>query len=74
MDKHESGQVNIARRRFLNAARGAGALGAVAVLLGRSVTVQAAPPSPAATQDGQTGGGYRETEHIRKYYRSARYW
>ncbi len=59
------------RRRFLAAAGGAGALGTLAALSAES-TAAAAPvaaPAPAATPSG-----YRETEHIRKYYRSARYW
>lgn len=73
MDKSEVGKVNQARREFLNAAKGVGAIGAIAVLMGRTATAKAvaAPPTPA---EPPTGGGYRETEHIRKYYYCARYW
>jgi hypothetical protein len=73
MESKNPGQVDRTRRQFLIAARGAGALGAIAVLFGKSVPVQAAPVQQA-TQESSPGGGYHETEHIREYYRSARYW
>jgi hypothetical protein len=73
MDKIEVGKVNYARRGFLNAAKGVGALGAIAVLMGRTATAEAATEPPASAEPA-TGGGYRETEHIRKYYYCARYW
>lgn len=58
-----------ARRNFLKAAP----LGALAVVAGRPKAAEAAPavaavPAPAAPR------GYHETEHIRKYYRTAAYW
>jgi hypothetical protein len=73
MDKSKVGKVNHARREFLNTAKGVGAIGAVAVLMGRTSAVEAATAPPASAEP-PTGGGYRETEHIRKYYYCARYW
>lgn len=73
MEQHESAKPDPARRQFLLAARGAGVLGAIAVLFGKGGTTQAAPLAPAPDSE-PAGRGYRETEHIRKYYRSARYW
>jgi len=59
-----------ARRSFLKGAALAGAtLGAgaaVARTLGET-------PQPAAPADAGRRNGYRETEHIRAYYRSARF-
>ncbi|WP_426107600.1 formate dehydrogenase [Massilia sp. TSP1-1-2] len=57
------------RRRFLAAAGGAGALATVAAIARPAAAAEARPLSPAATP-----GGYHETEHIRHYYRTARYW
>lgn len=76
MEKKELKAPGLARRDFLKAAKGAGALGAVAVLAGRGATVQAAPVAPVApvVDVAEQGSGYRETEHIRNYYRTARYW
>jgi hypothetical protein len=73
MEKKELKAPGLARRDFLKAAKGAGALGAAAVLAGRGATVQAAPVAPVVDEAAQ-GSGYRETEHIRNYYRTARYW
>jgi hypothetical protein len=72
MDKREIGKVDYARREFLNATKGIGAIGAIAVLMGRTATVEAATVPPASAEP--PSGGYRETEHIRKYYYCARYW
>jgi hypothetical protein len=72
MEKHEQNQVNIARRDFLRATGSAGAIGAIAVLIGRGAVVEAAPV--AAAEEEMATGGYRETEHIRKYYYCAAYW
>lgn len=72
MDKSEGSPVDVTRRNFLVAAGGIGTLGAVAFLSGRKIEIeQAAPLEPAAQA---SSGGYRETEHIRKYYRTAGYW
>jgi hypothetical protein len=72
MDKEKPKAVDPKRRGFLRAAGGAGALGALAVAAGQApaqpVAVVPAPAEPAKA------AGYHETEHIRQYYRSARYW
>lgn len=60
---------NRERRGFLRAAGGAGLLGALA---GARATTGASPAPVAAAPAAKAG--YRETEHIRTYYRSARYW
>jgi hypothetical protein len=61
-------QPNPLRRSFLKAVP----LGALALTAGRAEAAQApaavAAPAPAAS------AGYRETEHIRRYYRTAAYW
>jgi hypothetical protein len=72
MEKHEQNQVNTARRDFLRVTGSAGAIGAVAVLMRRVAVVEAAPVATA--QEDLPAGGYRETEHIRKYYYCAAYW
>ena len=73
MDKEKTKAVDRARRGFLRAAGGAGALGALAVAAGQvSAAPAAVVPQPAAEPAAQLG--YRETEHIRQYYRTARYW
>ena len=59
---------DISRRGFLKAAP-LGAL--VAVAAGGA---QAAPAPAAATPDPEVKRGYHETEHIRRYYRTAAYW
>ncbi|MCB2102461.1 MAG: twin-arginine translocation signal domain-containing protein [Rhodobacterales bacterium] len=57
------------RRSFLKAAGlGAGAAGVAAVAL-KGTEAEAA----AAPKDGTTRAGYRETEHVRKYYELARF-
>lgn len=73
MADNHSGHVDPMRRQFLIAARGAGALGAIAVLLGKGATVQTAPQRQAR-EEPAADGGYHETAHIREYYRAARYW
>lgn len=72
MDKQKPKAVDATRRSFLRAAGGAGALGALAVVAGEApaAEVAALPQSAAAA----TQAGYHETEHIRQYYRTARYW
>lgn len=60
---------DVKRRHFLAAASGAGVLGTLAVLAGSAAAAQATPPTPQAKPHG-----YHETDHIRDYYRTARYW
>ena len=55
------------RRDFLKLA-GVGAVAGGAAALGGTKKAQA-----AAAADAPSGGGYRETEHVRKFYRSARF-
>ena len=73
MKKKDLEPTGRARRAFLKTAQGAGALGALAIFAGRSITVEAAELVPAAPEP-EPDSGYRETEHIRNYYRTARYW
>lgn len=73
MAQHESGKLDGSRRSFLGAAGGLGALGALAVMFGKGAA-SVPLPLPAALPPDSLARGYRETEHVRKYYRSARYW
>lgn len=57
------------RRGFLKALP-LGALAAAVGGAGAAEPVASAAPTPAT----QASGGYRETEHIRRYYRTAAYW
>ena len=54
------------RRDFLKLA-GLGAVAGGAAALGRAKKAEAAAP------DAAPGRGYRETEHVKKVYRSARF-
>lgn len=72
MDKQKSKAVDPARRGFLRAAGGAGALGALTVVAAQPPAA-AAPAAPVVSEQAKPAG-YRETEHIRQYYRTARYW
>ena len=74
IDKHEQDEVNHARRGFLCVAGSAGAIGAVAVLAGRSAAVEVALSAATSEPGIEVSGGYRETEHTRKYYYCAGYW
>ena len=73
MRKPELNEVDVARRRFLNIAKSAGAVGALAVRAGKSATVELRAERAVAAEP-PASGGYRETEHIRKYYYCAGYW
>jgi hypothetical protein len=73
MDKEKTKAVDRARRGFLRAAGGAGALGALAVAAGQ-VTAAPPPVAPEPAAEPAKPVGYHETEHIRQYYRTARYW
>jgi hypothetical protein len=58
-----------ARRSLLKAAP----LGALAVAAAARARAPVAPPQPAP-EEPQQAKGYHETEHIRRYYRTAAYW
>jgi hypothetical protein len=58
-----------ARRSLLKAAP----LGALAVVAGRAAAADSVAPAPAPAVPAQPKG-YHETEHIRRYYRTAAYW
>ena len=67
-----AGQPDPARRSLLKAAP-LGALAVAAVATGHASAAPAAAPAPAAEPAAQPSG-YHETEHIRRYYRTAAYW
>lgn len=58
-------------RRSLLKAAPLGALAVAAAARARAPEVQ---PEPAAPAEPQQAKGYHETEHIRRYYRTAAYW
>jgi len=62
-------QLDPARRSLLKAAP----LGALAVVAAARARAPEAP-APAPPAEGQKAQGYHETEHIRRYYRTAAYW
>ena len=66
-EKKEAGAMG-RRDFFRKAGLGAGAAGAVAVALSRT-------PAKAAVAGGKASGGkgYRETDHVKKYYELARF-
>lgn len=72
MNKQKSKQVDLARRGFLRKAGGAGALATLAAVAGSAPA--RAVPAPQAEPEPAKAAGYHETEHIRQYYRTARYW
>lgn len=63
-----AGAPDPARRSLLKAAP----LGALAVVAGQSAAAEPAPA--AAPEQPAKPRGYHETEHIRRYYRTAAYW
>jgi hypothetical protein len=62
-------QPDPARRSLLKAAP----LAALAVAAAARARAPEAP-APVAPAEGQKAQGYHETEHIRRYYRTAAYW
>jgi hypothetical protein len=62
-------QTNV-RRTVLVGAGGVGALAAAASLLPQAV--QTPPVASSATPEGTTSAGYRLTEHVKRYYQTAR--
>jgi hypothetical protein len=65
--------MNSQRRTLLKAAQGAGLLAAAAALLGGRYDETPVSPADAAPPDANGKRGYYETDHIRKYYATARY-
>ena len=63
-------KANLKRRGFL-LTLGIGTAGAAAVAV-RSLGGAAAVPPSAPAVDGESGAGYTVTDHIRRYYRSAK--
>lgn len=68
---NETAITNHQRRRFLATAKIAGAVAVIALLAKK--TSEPAPPAAAVSTDDLSAAPstYHETEHIRKYYRSA---
>ncbi len=68
MSKHKADNTNAGRRQFIKTlAVAGGAVAAVAVTA--EVTAEVVESSTPPAKDSQ---GYRETEHVRAYYASAR--
>jgi hypothetical protein len=68
MDKDDKAP-DPARRSLLKAAP----LGALAVVAAGAAAAEPAAPAPAPEEPAKPKG-YHETEHIRRYYRTAAYW
>jgi hypothetical protein len=68
MDKDDKAP-DPARRSLLKAAP----LGALAVVAAGAAAAETAAPAPAPEEPAKPKG-YHETEHIRRYYRTAAYW
>ena len=63
-------ETSVLKRRTLFA--GAGSLGALAAVAAVLPTTQTAPMAVAQTQPADPQGGYQVTEHVERYYQSAR--
>ncbi len=63
----KTSQPKLSRRKFLLAAGAGGAAASVALVAGNNPQ-KPAEPGPAARE----GKGYRVTEHIQNYYRTAK--
>lgn len=72
MDQNNSKPVDPRRRFFLRAAGGAGALATLATVASDSTVV--APVAAEPVLAAAAPAGYHETDHIRQYYRTAKYW
>jgi hypothetical protein len=59
----------LSRRRMFAGAGGVGALAAVAAVLPMT---KAEVPAPVVTQADTSEGGYQLTEHVKRYYQTAR--
>jgi hypothetical protein len=64
-----SPHTDLKRRRFL-LGLGIGGAGAATAVAGALPSIAAAEPIAPAVEHG--GNGYRETEHVRDYYRTAK--
>ena len=73
MDNKPPAAIDPRRRLFLRAAGGAGALATVATVAGESTAAPAVSAAPTVAA-AAAPAGYHETEHIRQYYRTAKYW
>ena len=60
-------------RRYLLKAAPLGALAVAAAATGNATAAPPATPAPQAAPEAPAKG-YLETEHIRRYYRTAAYW
>lgn len=61
---------SLSRRRWF---AGAGAVGAVAAVAAVAPRVAVQPQEVAATpSDAQKGGGYKLSEHVKRYYQTTR--
>ena len=67
--KREYREVSGARRGFFRAVAGLGVGAAAGALILRG---RAPEPAPSPRAEGSASRGYRETDHIRKYYETAR--
>jgi len=74
MDNKPPAAIDPRRRLFLRAAGGAGALATVATVAGESTAAPSVAASPVTVAAAAEPAGYHETEHIRQYYRTAKYW
>nr|WP_316640325.1 formate dehydrogenase [uncultured Roseateles sp.] len=60
----------LSRRHWVAGAGTVGTLAAAAAVLPQVVKSQAEPPQAAAAPD--TSGGYRLSEHVKRYYQTAK--
>ena len=67
----QSHKVKLGRRQALAGAGAAGALAAAAVAF-KPVTPDASAPPVPQTPKPEAGGGYRVTEHVMRYYQTAK--
>jgi hypothetical protein len=70
MDKDTDKQPDPVRRSLLKAAP----LGALAVAAAARARAPEPQDTPAREPQARASRGYHETEHIRRYYRTAAYW
>jgi len=68
---NENAETTRPRRNFLSTITIAGAATVLALLAKKSSTPPAATPAAPDEELAAVPGTYHETEHIRKYYRSA---